>query len=58
MHRVRKGIECVKFLLSGFKIHAQNTRSDVFSRTFIYDFDKLLYQCIPKTVYEIQYTWP
>ncbi len=51
MHRLRKGIECVKFLLSGFKIHAQNTRSDVFSRTFIYDFDKLLYQYIPKTVY-------
>ena len=40
MHSVRKGIECVKFLLSGFKIHAQTTRSDVFSRTFIYDYDK------------------
>ena len=31
MHRLRKGIECVKILLSGLKIYAQTTRSDVFS---------------------------
>lgn len=52
MHRLRKGIECVKkSCFQASKIYAQTTRSDVFSRTFIYDFDKLLYQCIPKTVY-------
>ena len=30
MHRVRKGIECVKFLLSGLKIHARTAYFDAF----------------------------
>ena len=30
MRRLRKGIECVEFLLSGFKIHARTAYFDAF----------------------------
>jgi hypothetical protein len=49
MSNLDMGTKCIKILLSGFKIQAQKLVPLFFSYTFIYDFDKQLSQCVPKT---------
>lgn len=58
MHRLRKGIECVTFLLSGFKIHARTAYFDAF---FLYCCYMIMIRHKTKkyqTIYKIQYMWP